>query len=215
MIKYIFRRIVVVSFIAMALLFTWSLLGPTEYHYTKYHDVHIISEKREIVRNTNCDDREHDHFMRPQITVEWRGINSKGETKHFTTKFHSEDDSNDGVAYNDLKNGFARKYNCGKSLFTWFGLILLTFCFILSCSSEDLDNGYSWNEIEDINKFRISLWCTTAKFLGYNSDFIMNVVKSYKNRNLSHRILKYKELYSEYKEEYKKYSEIQVTTNKE
>lgn len=215
MIKYIFRRIVVVSFIAMALLFTWSLLGPTEYHYTKYHDVHIISEKREMVRNTNCDDREHDHFMRPQITVEWRGINSKGETKHFTTKFHSEDDSNDGVAYNDLKNGFARKYNCGKSLFTWFGLILLTFCFILSCSSEDLDNGYSWNEIEDINKFRISLWCTTAKFLGYNSDFIMNVVKSYKNRNLSHRILKYKELYSEYKEEYKKYSEIQVTTNKE
>ena len=215
MIKYIFRRIVVVSFIAMALLFTWSLLGPTEYHYTKYHDVHIISEKREIVRNTNCDDREHDHFMRPQITVEWRGINSKGETKHFATKFHSEDDSNDGVAYNDLKNGFARKYNCGKSLFTWFGLILLTFCFILSCSSEDLDNGYSWNEIEDINKFRISLWCTTAKFLGYNSDFIMNVVKSYKNRNLSHRILKYKELYSEYKEEYKKYSEIQVTTNKE
>ena len=215
MIKYIFRRIVVVSFIAMALLFTWSLLGPTEYHYTKYHDVHIISEKREMVRNTNCDDREHDHFMRPQITVEWRGINSKEETKHFTTKFHSEDDSNDGVAYNDLKNGFARKYNCGKSLFTWFGLILLTFCFILSCSSEDLDNGYSWNEIEDINKFRINLWCTTAKFLGYNSDFIMNVVKSYKNRNLSHRILKYKELYSEYKEEYKKFSEIQVTTNKE
>lgn len=194
----------------MALLFTWSLLGPTEYHYTKYHDVHIISEKREMVRNTNCDTREHDHFMRPQITVEWRGINSEGETKRFTTKFHSEDDSNDGVAYNDLKNGFARKYNCGKSLFTWFGLILLTFCFILSCSSEDLDNGYSWNEIEDINKFRISLWCTTAKFLGYNSDFIMNVVKSYKNRNLSHRILKYKELYSEYKEEYKKFSEIQV-----
>lgn len=215
MIKYIFRRIVVVSFIAMALLFTWSLLGPTEYHYTKYHDVHIISEKREMVRNTNCDTREHDHFMRPQITVEWKGINSKGETKRFTTKFHSEDDSDDGVAYNDLKNGFARKHNCGKSLFTWFGLILLTFCFILSCSSEDLDNGYSWNEIEDINKFRISLWCTTAKFLGYNSDSIMNVVKSYKNRNLSYRILKYKELYSEYKEEYKKFSEIQITTNKE
>ena len=215
MIKYIFRRIVAVSFIAMTLLFTWSLLGPTEYHYTKYHDVHIISEKREIARNTNCDNREHDHFMIPQITVEWRGINSKGETKHFTTKFHSEDDSNDGVAYNDLKNGFARKHNCGKSLFTWFGLILLTFCFILSCSSEDLDNGYSWNEIEDINKFRISLWCTTAKFLGYNSDSIMNVVKSYKNRNLSYRILKYKELYSEYKEEYNKFSEIQVTTNKE
>ena len=215
MIKYIFRRIVVVSFIGMALLFTWSLLGPTEYHYTKYHDVHIISEKREIVRNTNCDIREHDHFMIPQITVEWRGINSKGETKHFTTKFHSEDDSNDGVAYNDLKNGFARKYNCGKSLFTWFGLILLTFCFILSCSSEDLDNGYSWNEIEDINKFRISLWCTIAKFLGYNSDSIMNVVKSFKNQNLSYRILKYKELYSKYKEEYKKFSEIQITTNKE
>ena len=215
MIEYILRRIVFVSFIAMALLFTWSLLGPTEYHYTKYHDVHIISEKREMVRNTNCDNREHGHFMRPQITVEWRGINSKGETKHFTTKFHSEDDSNDGVAYNDLKNGFARKHNCGKSLFTWFGLILLTFCFILSCSSEDLDNGYSWNEIEDINKFRISLWCTTAKFLGYNSDSIMNVVKSYKNRNLSYRILKYKELYSEYKEEYKKFSEIQVTTDKE
>lgn len=215
MIKYIFRRIVVVSFIAMALLFTWSLLGPTEYHYTKYHDVHIISEKREMVQNTNCDNREHDHFMRPQITVEWRGINNKGETKHFTTKFHSEDDSNDGVAYNDLKNGFARKHNCGKSLFTWFGLILLTFCFILSCSSEDLDNGYSCHEIEDINKFRISLWCTTAKFLGYNSDSIMSVVKSYKNRNLSYRILKYKELYSEYKEEYKKFSEIQVTTNKE
>lgn len=215
MIGYILRRIVFVSFIAMALLFTWSLLGPTEYHYTKYHDVHIISEKREMVRNTNCDIREHDHFMIPQITVEWKGINSKGETKRFTTKFHSEDDSDDGVAYNDLKNGFARKYNCGKSLFTWFGFILLTFCFILSCSSEDLDNGYSWNEIEDINKFRISLWCTTAKFLGYNSDSIMNVVKSYKNRNLSYRILKYKELYSEYKEEYKKFSEIQVTTNKE
>ena len=215
MLEYIFRRIVLVSFIAMALLFTWSLLGPTEYHYTKYHDVHIISEKREMVRNTNCDIREHDHFMIPQITVEWKGINSKGETKRFTTKFHSEDDSDDGVAYNDLKNGFARKYNCGKSLFTWFGFILLTFCFILSCSSEDLDNGYSWNEIEDINKFRISLWCTTAKFLGYNSDSIMNVVKSYKNRNLSYRILKYKELYSEYKEEYKKFSEIQITTNKE
>ena len=215
MIGYILRRIVFVSFIAMALLFTWSLLGPTEYHYTKYHDVHIISEKREIVRNTNCDIREHDHFMIPQITVEWKGINSKGETKRFTTKFHSEDDSDDGVAYNDLKNGFARKYNCGKSLFTWFGLILLTFCFILSCSSEDLDNGYSWNEIEDINKFRISLWCTIAKFLGYNSDSIMNVVKSFKNQNLSYRILKYKELYSEYKEEYKKFSEIQITTNKE
>ena len=215
MIKYIFRRIVVMSFIAMALLFTWSLLGPTEYHYTKYHDVHIISEKREMVRNTNCDIREHDHFMRPQIIVEWKGINSKGETKRFTTKFHSEDDSDDGVAYNDLKNGFARKHNCGKSLFTWFGLILLTFCFILSCSSEDLDNGYSWNEIEDINKFRISLWCTIAKFLGYNSDSIMNVVKSFKNRNLSYRILKYKELYSKYKEEYKKFSEIQITTNKE
>lgn len=215
MIKYIFRRIVVVSFIAMALLFTWSLLGPTEYHYTKYHDVHIISEKREMIRNTDCDDREHDHFMRPQITVEWRGINGKGETKHFTTKFHSKDDSNDGVAYNDLKNGFARKHNCGKSLFTWFGLILLTFCFILSCSSEDLDNGYSCNEIEDINKFRISLWCTIAKFLEYNSDSIMNVVKSFKNQNLSYRILKYKELYSKYKEEYKKFSEIQITTNKE
>ena len=215
MIEYILRRIVFVSFIAMALLFTWSLLGPTEYHYTKYHDVHIISEKREIVRNTNCATREHDHFMIPQITVEWRGINSKGETKCFTTKFHSEDDSDDGVAYNDLKNGFARKYNCGKSLFTWFGFILLTFCFILSCSSEDLDNGYSWNEIEDINKFRISLWCTIAKFLGYNSDSIMNVVNSYKNQNLSYRILKYKELYSEYNEEYKKFSEIQVTTNKE
>ena len=215
MIGYILRRIVFVSFIAMALLFTWSLLGPTEYHYTKYHDVHIISEKREMVRNTNCDTREHDHFMRPQITVEWKGINSKGETKRFTTKFHSEDDSDDGVAYNDLKNGFARKYNCGKSLFTWFGFILLTFCFILSCSSEDLDNGYSWNEIEDINKFRISLWCTIAKFLGYNSDSIMNVVKSFKNQNLSYRILKYKELYSEYNEEYKKFSEIQITTNKE
>ena len=215
MIGYILRRIVFVSFIAMALLFTWSLLGPTEYHYTKYHDVHIISEKREIVRNTNCDIREHDHFMIPQITVEWKGINSKGETKRFTTKFHSEDDSDDGVAYNDLKNGFARKYNCGKSLFTWFGFILLTFCFILSCSSEDLDNGYSWNEIEDINKFRISLWCTIAKFLGYNSDSIMNVVKSFKNQNLSYRILKYKELYSKYKEEYKKFSEIQITTNKE
>lgn len=215
MIGYILRRIVFVSFIAMALLFTWSLLGPTEYHYTKYHDVHIISEKREMVRNTNCDIREHDHFMIPQITVEWKGINSKGETKRFTTKFHSEDDSDDGVAYNDLKNGFARKYNCGKSLFTWFGFILLTFCFILSCSSEDLDNGYSWNEIEDINKFRISLWCTIAKFLGYNSDSIMNVVKSFKNQNLSYRILKYKELYSEYNEEYKKFSEIQITTNKE
>ena len=215
MIKYIFRRIVVVSFIAMTLLFTWSLLGPTEYHYTKYHDIHIISEKREIVRNTNCDNREHDHFMMPQITVEWRGINSKEETKHFTTKFHSEDDSNDGVAYNDLKNGFARKYNCGKSLFTWFGFILLTFCFILSCSSEDLDNGYSCHEIEDINKFKISLWCITAKFLGYNYDSIMNVVKSFKNQNLSYRILKYKELYSKYKEEYKKFSEIQITTNKE
>ena len=70
-------------------------------------------------------------------------------------------------------------------------------------------------EIEEINKFRISLWCTTAKFLGYNSDFIMNVVKSYKNRNLSYGILKYKELYSKYNEEYKKFSEIQVTTNKE
>ena len=215
MIEYILRKIVFVSFIAMALLFTWSLLGPTEYHYTKYHDVHIISEKREMVRNTNCDIREHDHFMIPQITVEWKGINSKGETKRFTTKFHSEDDSDDGVAYNDLKNGFARKYNCGKSLFTWFGFILLTFCFILSCSSEDLDNGYSWNEIEDINKFRISLWCTIAKFLGYNSDSIMNVVKSFKNQNLSYRILKYKELYSKYKEEYKKFSEIQITTNKE
>ena len=215
MIGYILRRIVFVSFIAMALLFTWSLLGPTEYHYTKYHDVHIISEKREMVRNTNCDDREHDHFMIPQITVEWKGINSKGETKRFTTKFHSEDDSDDGVAYNDLKNGFARKYNCGKYLFTWFAFILLTFCFILSCSSEDLDNGYSWNEIEDINKFRISLWCTIAKFLGYNSDSIMNVVKSFKNQNLSYRILKYKELYSKYKEEYKKFSEIQITTNKE
>ena len=215
MIKYIFRRIVVVSFIAMTLLFTWSLLGPTEYHYTKYHDIHIISEKREIVRNTNCDNREHDHFMMPQITVEWIGINSKEETKHFTTKFHSEDDSNDGVAYNDLKNGFARKYNCGKSLFTWFGFILLTFCFILSCSSEDLDNGYSCHEIEDINKFKISLWCITAKFLGYNYDSIMNVVKSFKNQNLSYRILKYKELYSKYKEEYKKFSEIQITTNKE
>ena len=215
MIEYILRRIVFVSFIAMALLFTWSLLGPTEYHYTKYHDVHIISEKREMVRNTNCDIREHDHFMIPQITVEWKGINSKGETKRFTTKFHNEDDSDDGVAYNDLKNGFARKYNCGKSLFTWFGFILLTFCFILSCSSEDLDNGYSWNEIEDINKFRISLWCTIAKFLGYNSDSIMNVVKSFKNQNLSYRILKYKELYSKYKEEYKKFSEIQITTNKE
>ena len=215
MIKYIFRRIVVVSFIAMALLFTWSLLGPTEYHYTKYHDVHIISEKREIVRNTNCDYREHDHFMMPQITVEWRGINSKGETKHFTTKFHSEDDSNDGVAYNDLKSGFVRKHNCGKSLFTWFGFILLTFCFIFIYASEDTDNRYSWLEIEEINKFKIGLWDITSKFLGYNSDSIMNVVKSYKNQNLSYRILKYKELYSKYNEEYKKFSEIQVTTNKE
>ena len=215
MIEYIFRRIVLVSFIAMTLLFAWSLLGPTEYHYTKYHDVHIISEKREMVRNTNCDTREHDHFMRPQITVEWKGINSKGETKHFTTKFHSEDGSDDGVAYNDLKNGFARKHNCGKSLFTWFGFILLTFCFIFIYASEDSDNRYSWLEIDEINKFKISLWCITSKFLGYNSDSIMNVVNSYKNQNLSYRILKYKELYSEYNEEYKKFSEIQVTTNKE
>ena len=215
MIGYILRRIVFVSFIAMALLFTWSLLGPTEYHYTKYHDVHIISEKREMIRNTDCDNREHDHFMRPKITVEWRGINGKGETKHFTTKFHSKDDSNDGVAYNDLKNGFVRKHNCGKSLFTWFGFILLAFCFIAIYSSEDSDNRYSWLEIEKINKFKISLWCITSKFLGYNSDSIMNVVNSYKNQNLSYRILKYKELYSEYNEEYKKFSEIQVTTNKE
>ncbi len=215
MIEYIFRRIVLVSFIVMTLLFIWSLLGPTEYHYTKYHDVHIISEKREMVRNTNCDTREHDHFMRPQITVEWKGINSKGETKRFTTKFHSENDSDDGVVYNDLKNGFAKKHNCGKSLFTWFGFILLTFCFIFIYSSEDSDNRYSWYEIEEINKFKISLWCITSKFLGYNSDFITNVIKSYKNRNLSYGILKYKELYSKYNEEYKKFSEIQVTTNKE
>ena len=59
------------------------------------------------------------------------------------------------------------------------------------------------------------MWCITSKFLGYNPDFIMNVVKSYKNRNLSYGILKYKELYSKYNEEYKKFSEIQVTTNKE
>ena len=31
-----------------------------------------------------------------------------------------------------------------------------TLMFLDLVSSEDLDNGYSWNEIEDINKFRIS-----------------------------------------------------------
>jgi len=212
---YIFRRIVLVSFIAMTLLFAWSLFGPTEYHYTKYHDVHIISEKKEMVRNNSCDTKEHDHYMIPQITVEWRGTNSNGETKRFTTKFNDEDDDNDGVAYKDLKNGFAKEHNCCKSWFTWIGFILLTFGFLFIYLPEDLEDDYTWHETETINHFRLGLWCTIAEFSGYNSDLIMNVFKSYENQNLSHRILTYKELYSKYKEEYKKFSEIQVTTNED
>lgn len=210
---YIFRRIVLVAFIAMSLLFAWSIFGPTEYHYTKYHDVHILSEKKETVHNECCDSKDHDHYMITKYIVEWKGTNSKGETKKFTTKFDDENDSYEGISYKDLRNGFSKEHNCTKSKLTWMGFIVLLILFLFIYCTEDLDDYYS-SEKKDINELRICIWAILSSFCGYNDEVITKVANYYANTNLYNKIIRYSELYNKYNEEYKKFSTLDIKSSK-
>jgi len=208
---YIFRRCILVAFIIMSLVFGWSLLGPTEYHFTHYHDVHIISEKKEMVTNPDCNNKNHSHYMIQQITVEWKGTNSKGEIKKFTTNFDDEGDSDDGITYQDLHNGVAKTHNCMKSLLTWFGFIIISVLFIFGYLTEDFEDDYSWSEQEDVKKLQINIWGKFARFWGYKPEIIEKVKEYYyntRNRNIPN----YRQMFSKYKE-FKNFSTLEVSTN--
>lgn len=75
---YILKKIVFVVSIGMIVLFVLSFFIP-DYHYTHYHNVKILSEKIEKVRNYERNNRIHDHYTINQIAVKWVGEDRTGE----------------------------------------------------------------------------------------------------------------------------------------
>jgi len=211
MFGYLFKRFILVMFIGMTVLFTLSFYIP-DYYYTHYHNVKILSEKSEMVRNTGCNDPNHDHHMVKVITVKWIGENRNGEKVEFTNTFDDENDSDDGVAYNDLKQGFAKDHNCCHSVFTWIGFITFLLAFVLIYLPEDLEDDYTWRESDEIRKWRLDWWHDIAIFFGYNPDIVEIVHDSEEKLNNS-RIPLYSELFSLYKKEQEKLSQIKVESN--
>jgi len=211
--EYILSRSVVIIFILSSLLLSWSLFGPTDYHFTRYHDVHIISEKTETIRNKSCDTPSHDHYMIKKITVEWEGTNNDGVVKTFTSEFDDEDDKIDGLTYHDLHNGTAKMHKCFKSCLTWIGWVFSCMLFLFVYCTED-DSDYSFYDRKDINKFRIKAWKIFVTFLGYNTEVINNVCQYFNNSsdNLN-KIIKYSLMFSKYKEEYQNFSTVTVSSN--
>ena len=209
MFGYIFRRIILILFFISSIFFAWTIFGPNEYHYTNYHDVKIVSEKTEMVRNNNCSDKSHSHYMEKQIVVDWRGTNCDGETERFTTYFDDEDDSVNGVSYKDLKNGIASDYNVGKSLGTIFGYLVLMILFVAAYCAEDLSYDYTRSERRDIRELRIMLWGIFAKFCGYDTKIIKNICDSLYEQT-SDAIPDYCDLFEMYHKEYEKYSQIKA-----
>lgn len=209
MFGYIFRRIILILFFISSIFFVWSVFGPNEYHYTNYHDVKIISEKTEMVRNNGCSDESHEHYMKKQIVVNWRGTNCDGETEKFTTYFDDEDDSVNGVSYQDLKNGIASDYNVGKSLSTIFGYLTLMILFVAAYCAEDLTWDYSGSERREIRKLRIWSWGIFAEFCGYDTKIIRNICDYLDGQN-SDTIPDYRNLFDKYHKEYELYSQVKA-----
>ena len=203
---YIFRRIVLVAFIIMSLILIWSLFGPTDYHYTRYKDVRIISEKIESIRNPECIDKNHPHYYINSNVVTWKGVDSKGNICEFTTDFDSDGDSFNGTcgtSYYDIKDKhIATIHNCFKSGMTWVGFIITLVFFICSYCTEDLDFGYDWEDAEPINNWRFCVWGFLSKFMGYDPNIVDKVIEHYKYRN-NNKIKRYKDLFNKYNEEYK------------
>lgn len=207
---YIFKRIICVVFIGMAVLFTLSFFIP-DYHYTHYHNVKIISEKIEKVRNHKCNNRTHTHYIFNRLIVKWVGEDRTDQKYEYTTEFKYNDYDNDGITYYDLKNGIAKQHNCLRSILTWWGFILFSVLFLLNLFSDDEDD-YTSSEIEDIREWKLYQWRKYAAFMGYDKKIVDIIYKRERSKYLI-EIPKYSELFSLYNSEQVRLSQIEVETN--
>lgn len=209
---YILKRIVFVVSIGMIVLFVLSFFIP-DYHYTHYHNVKILSEKKEIVHNHAYDNKDHDHYTINQIAVKWVGEDRTGKKYECTAKFKNKDDDYYGVSYHDLKNGIAKKHNRLRSIFTWIGFCCVFFYFlhIFSADSED-DYTYTLSDIKDIREWKLNKWRKCATFMGYDKKIIDIIYNRERSKNLI-TIPKYSELFSLYSSEQARLSQIEIKTN--
>jgi len=197
MISYILKRLCWIGFIVMIILFILSFFLPN-YYYTHYHDVHIISSKDLVVQP--CKHKEHEYNAK---VVKWSGIDDNGYKYEFESEVNVDDpeDTNEGVCYNDLKNGIAKTHNCRTLPFTILILIVFGFISLFTYFTEDLDD-YCYNDRKDIRILRLNLFYIYMVFCGYDNDskILYDLCEEeYNNRGNKYVILKYTDLYKKYK----------------
>ena len=195
MISYILKRLCWIGFIGMIILLVLSFFLPN-YYYTHYHDVHIISSKNLVVQT--CEHKEHGYNGK---IVKWSGIDDNGYKRKFESKVNVDDpdDTNEGVCYNDLKNGIAKTHNCATTVFTIFGLLLFGVIAIFTYSTEDLED-YCYSDRKDIRVLRLSIFDIYMIFCGYDPEILYDLCEEkYNDRRNEDVIPKYLSLYNEYK----------------
>lgn len=195
MISYILKRLCWVVFIGMIILFVLSFFLPN-YYYTHYHDVHIISSKNIFIKT--CEHKEHQHNGK---LIVWKGTDDNGYVRTIESEVNIDDpdDTNEGVCYNDLKNGIAKTHNCATTVFTIFGLLLFGIISLFAYATENLED-YSYCDRKDIRVLRLSIFDVCMIFCGYDPEILYDLCEEEDhNRRNEDVIPKYRDLYKKYK----------------
>lgn len=194
MISYIFKRLGLIGFIGMVILFVLSFFLPN-YWYTHYHDVHIVSSKNTIVKH--CQHEEH-HYNGKLIV--WKGTDDNGIIHTIESEVNVDDphDTTGGVCYYDLKNGIAKTFNLATTAFTIVGLIALGIVSVFAMSENLEDYGY--NDCKNIRILRLFLFNVYMIFCGHDQKILHDICEEeYNNKAKIAVIPKYLSLYDEYK----------------
>lgn len=195
MISYILKRLCWVGFIGMVILFVLSFFLPN-YYYTHYHDVHIISSKDLVIQT--CEHKEHGYNGK---VIKWSGIDDNGYKHEFESQVNVDDpeDANEGVCYNDLKNGIAKTHNCTTTLFTILGLVIFGIISFMTYFTEDLEDYY-YRDREDIRGLRLTIFNIYMVFCGHDPEILYDLCKEEDNNKRNADVIpKYRDLYRKYR----------------
>ena len=203
MVKYIFQRLLILTFILSLGVGICGLFIPG-FFATRYDNVKIIKNTEcrhfEIVSGNNCRD------LGRYVKFEYKKNNGVKDTDDCFFEYNNEVDkyvksknyyklTNDHIAY--VANGWI--------IAIVVILIVLSGILFFPCCLDEMDVHYDYDEDErEIARFRLKVFCSWRKFIGYSSEKINAFYKDYLNKINSMRYFGRREIpyYSELEREY-------------
>lgn len=187
MAEYIFTRLIALMFYAISAIQIYSFIFDTNIHFTKYHDVDIVSEKIDTIRDINGG------VLGIQRCVVWRGTDSHGVRELHKTEDMSKSD------YNRIKTEHKIKFvNC-TGIIIWIALILFSLLFACFVLNEDLTFDYDYDDTIAINNMLLKIIPIILIFCGYDKNMVMKFFnEKIQNDGCGARVFSLHELFSEF-----------------